>query len=331
MKVAGLTLLLAACSGAPSPSDGGLPDGGTCVAPTLPPLIPTLTGTLGDSGILHFGWNSFVSDQMTTPLAVGSHLKLFVTGNASISSIALVDPTLATFTGGPTSATVTGVKAGLTRLVAYDSTHTPIDSTMFTVANIDGIGFAGDWHGDPGPTIVAGSTERMRVRLFGGSTELVGFGATTFTYSGAVLQGVESQAPVEALPNTEEVFFEGLSPGTGSLTATAGTATVTLPVTYITSTAVDAIDLRLGPVGPCSIPVYGTLRAGGKEVYGQRCVWTHTGASATDWSTPFWLDEGGWPGDHPEQQYVIWSGKPSDYSVTCAVYGVNATLSGSLP
>jgi len=318
------TTLLAACSALdPKSNSNSNPDGGPVFCPTPSP-VSNLPYTAGESGVLQFAWDSFVGQTLDRPLATGAHARFTVAPNSLQARTFTSDnPSVASLgNDGFLDPTIVGHRAGSARITAYDADGKALDGVTIHVADIDGIAFAGDWLGDPGPTVVVGTTERMRIRLLHGTTELVGWGATTFTFDAPLATSEQSLAPLESLPSTEEVFFVAKASGSGAITATAGSATTHLPVAAIAVGGIDQVQLTVTPGTGCRRQVTATLSANGKRVFGPRCTWrVPAGATVQDGQLDVWFDTGGWPGDHPDQLDTFTAMQAGVFDLRCEILG----------
>ncbi len=298
--------------------------------PTPPSAQPELAVTVGERNVLHFSWDSFVAQSLDIPVATGSHVVFHADAIAKTNVMALTfassNPAVAAVDNHSDSVWVliSAHRAGSSRITAYDSNGVFLDAVTIQVADVDGIAFAGDWLGAPGPTLVAGTTERMRIRLLHGTTELVGWGTTTFAFDGVLQTSTQLLAPSERLPSTEEVFFVAPQSGTGGITASAGTATTHVDVSAIPLAEVDEMQFRVTPDVGCRRQVGGTLRSKGTRVFGPHCWWLVPGGAAVDNWQPWndgWADEGGWPGDHPDQRYTFTAHEPGVHTMQCRIVG----------
>lgn len=334
---------LAACNPFGPPPSDALP--GPCAPYNYnQPWPQTDTdGTVGDRGHYRFSWISFVSADIATPVAAGTQVSLHITPIGSTPSPMYVRSTRPEIarTGDWTAALAGGgfqlstYAAGDTKIEVFDSEGLTIDSITVTVANVDMLAFAGDWHGQPGPTLIAGVGQRLRLRLLQGTTELVGYGVATFDLDGVLATTKQGQTPIEALANTEEVFLVGTVTGGGAVTASVGSATTRLPITVIAATELTHLEVALhapeNTTPSCAIVAAMTLRAGATEVFGPRCRWSSTdGLAISPYLAYPWFDEGGWPGDHPQQQYLFVTGGPSTYTPHCHIGELDVPVSITL-
>ncbi|HEX4460488.1 MAG TPA: hypothetical protein VIA18_21065 [Polyangia bacterium] len=287
-----------------------------------------LPSDLGQLGKVRFAYDSAVSTSPSTPIAVGG--SVFIVLSAADPSQPVpagtltTDSPIATVEGAPNGlGQLTGVQAGAGTLTLSDSNGHVIDRIAYSVADVDGVAFADGWGSAAGPTVLVGATERYRIRLLDGATELIGYGLTQFTYGGPMQHGSESNAPVEFLPDTEENFAVGTAAGAATLTAQSGAATVTLPVTIVDASAITSGTVTITPpASGCAsegVHVRVTALAGDTAVYGPSCDWS---TSADDVPERFddtgqWSDTGGWTGDDAARRYLIAPAKPGQYHLTC--------------
>ena len=306
------------------------PDLGSVDCAPIPDVPPTWPATTGEQGVLRFSWDSFVGQTLDRPLATGSHVHLSASpvspaGATMIHQISDNFDVASTAEQTPNgTVTVFGHKAGTARILAYDDNNTLLDAVTITVADVDDLAFAGPWHGDLGPEVVVGTTERMRIQLFHGTTELVGWGATTFAFDSPIESSWESLAPIELLPGTEEVFFVATLDGPGTITATAGSATTRQRVNAVSIHAIGHIDFVVKPGSDCHRrKVTATLRNGTEPVFGPACTWLVPNETVrmTEGSVDGWADTGGWPGDHPDKQYAFYAAEPGVHAMQCVLPG----------
>jgi hypothetical protein len=234
------------------------------------------------------------------------------------------------------SGQVDGLQPGSGILTVFDRAGRELDRTTISVASVDGVAFANGWGAAEGPTVLAGATERYRVRLLHGDIELIGYGLTQFSYEGALKLGSENEAPFQLLPDTEEAFAVAALPGAGTLRAQSGTATATLPVTAVGEDAITSGIATVLPsasgAGSCMASVHVTARTGEVAVYGPQCKWSTTnGVYIEDDYYNQWADGGGWTGDDPARRYAVSSNQPGTYHLNCELtpsvtVGVDVTL-----
>jgi len=301
--------------------------------------------TDGDLGALRFSWYAFPGQRLSIPITVGTDVYLHIDGwpaSESAAFVSIADDTVATLAphtpdaGILQSEWVTGIRPGTTQIVVRNADGKVIDTVGITVAEIDGIDFAGDWQAG-GPTVVQGTPMRMRVRHLLGKTELVGSASSSFVFDGVIATADQKDVPYELLPWTDEVFFVAADVGVGGITAQFRGHSARIPITVIPVTMITNLALRVTkPNGPasithdtCSLGIEADLRSGDTRVFGPPCKCSGTpDMKIKAWIGGYWpwVDGGGWPGEHPLQQLIATPERIGPHSVTCYVGDLEVPL-----
>jgi hypothetical protein len=275
---------------------------------------------------------SAVGTPLSTPIAVGASVGI----SCAPQTVVLTQPVLE-LVPSPSIFVPTKLRALQTGTTSIELRSGDLVARGTAVVEApDALEFVNGWGSAPGPTMLVGvSGQRFWVRPSRAGHLLAGNGATTFSYSGPLASTGEVFVPFDSIPDSEENFAQGTAAGMGTITAHAGAATASVPVTLVGLTAIDSGQAVVEhPANePGCVRVKMTGFAGTTAVFGgARCDWGAVpfqtdAACVAPAAAPGFLDAGGWTGNTPTVCYKLCAPIPAQ--ATCTLVSgvqVNVTL-----